>query len=69
MKGLAITILLVVLEVSAIAAGGGDLLSSGPETVPAIRREEAGIQSEVLFDAERPNVAALEPATPAADVI
>jgi hypothetical protein len=69
MKGLAITILLAILEFSAMAAGGGDLLTSGPEPISAIREEEAGIQSEVLVDAERPEVAALEPAVPGAGAI
>ena len=69
MKGLAITILLAVLEVSAMVAGGGDLLTSDLQTVPAIRKEEAGIQAEVLVDAERPEVTIVEPATPAEDNI
>jgi hypothetical protein len=69
MKGLAITILLAILEISAMAAGGGDLLINGPETVSAIRREEAGVQSEVLVDAERPDLAVFEPAAHAADII
>ena len=68
MKGLAITILLAILEVSAIAAGSGDLLTDGPQA-PAIRREETDIQAEVLVDAERPAIVDLEPAAPAADVI
>jgi len=69
MKGLAVTILLAVLEFSAMASGTGDLLSGDLQSVPAIRKEEAGIQSEVLVDAERPEVAALEPAVPGAGVI
>jgi hypothetical protein len=69
MKGLAITILLAVLEISAMASGRGDLLTDDLQPVPAIRKEEAGIQSEVLVDAERPEVASLEPAALAADVI
>ena len=69
MKGLAITILLAVLEVSAMATGGGDLLTSDLQQVPAIRKEDAGIQAEVLVDAERPEVAFVEPAAPAADRI
>ena len=55
MKGLAVTILLAILEIGAIATSGGDLLTDGPP-IPAIRREEAGIQAEVLVDAERPEV-------------
>lgn len=35
MKGLAITILLAILQIGAMAIGGGDLLTSGPETVSA----------------------------------
>lgn len=35
MKGLAITILLAILQVSAMATGGGSLLTNGPETVLA----------------------------------
>jgi hypothetical protein len=69
MKGLAITILLAVLEISAMASGGGDLLTGDLQSVPAIRKEEAGIQSEVLVDAERPEVASFEPAAFAADNI
>ena len=54
MKGLAVTILLAILEITAISASsGGGLLSDGP-TIPASRKEEAGIQAEVLVDAERP---------------
>jgi hypothetical protein len=53
MKGLAVTILLAILETGAIATSGGDLMTDGPP-IPAIRREEAGIQAEVLVDAERP---------------
>jgi hypothetical protein len=69
MKGLAITILLAILEIGAMATGGGDLLTDSPETVSAIRREEAGVQSEVLVDAERPELALLEPAVSATDII
>jgi hypothetical protein len=69
MKGLAITILLAVLEIGAVATGSSDLMTDGPGQVPAIRREEAGIQSEVLVDAERPDIADLETAAPAADLI
>jgi hypothetical protein len=54
MKGLAITILLALLEISAIAASNDGLLTDGPDQVLAIRKEEAGIQAEVLVDAERP---------------
>lgn len=53
MKGLAVTILLAILEIGAITTSGSDsLLTDGPP-VPAIRREEAMVQSEVLVDAER----------------
>ncbi len=68
MKGLAITILLAILEVSAIATGGGDLLTDGPQA-PAIRREETDIQAELVVDAERPAIVDLEPAAAATDVI
>jgi hypothetical protein len=68
MKGLAVTILLAILEIGAIATSGDDLLTDGPP-IPAIRKEEADIQSEVLVDAERPQVADLEPAAVAADII
>ena len=68
MKGLAVTILLAILEIGAIATSGGDLLTDGPP-IPANRREEAGIQAEVLVDAERPQVADLEPAAVATHVI
>ena len=68
MKGLAVTILLAILEIGAIATSGGDLLTDGPP-IPAIRKEEDGIQAEVLVDAERPIVADLEPAAIAADMI
>lgn len=68
MKGLAITILLAILEVSAIAAGGGDLLTDGPQA-PAIRKDETDIQAELVVDAERPAIADLEPPAPAADLI
>ena len=68
MKGLAITILHAIHEVSAMATGGGDLLTGDPQT-PAIRKEETDIQAEVLVDAERPAIVDLEPAAPAADVI
>jgi hypothetical protein len=67
MKGLAITILLLVLELSALSAGSGDLLSNGPEPIPSIRREES--QSDMLVEAERLEVAVLEPAVHAADAI
>jgi hypothetical protein len=57
MKGLAVTILLAILEIGAITANSGDsLLSDGPP-IPASRREEAGIQAEVLVDAERAELA------------
>ena len=57
MKGLAVTILLAILEIGAITASSGDsLLSDGP-TIPANRKEEAGVQAEVLVDAERPEFA------------
>lgn len=57
MKGLAVTILLAILEITAISASSGsDLLSDGP-TIPASRKEEAGVQAEVLVDAEHPEFA------------
>jgi hypothetical protein len=68
MKGLAITILLAILEVSAMATGGGDLFADNLQA-PAIRKEETDIQAEVLVDAERPAIVDLEPAAPATDVI
>jgi hypothetical protein len=69
MKGLAVTILLAILEIGAITTSGSNsLLTDGPP-VPASRKEEAGIQSEVLVDAERPDFADLEPAAPFAAVI
>ena len=67
MKGLALTILLAVLEITAVMTSRSDLLSDGQ--VAAARREEAGIQSEVIVDAEEPEVVAFEPAAEAADVI
>ena len=70
MKGLAVTILLAILEIGAvITTGGKGLLTDGPEQVLAIRKEEDGIQAEVLVDAERPEVADFEPAAPAANLI
>jgi len=52
MKGLAVTILLAILEIGAITTSGGDsLLSGGSQTVPAIRRKEA----DVRVDAKRPH--------------
>jgi hypothetical protein len=57
MKGLVITILLAILEIGAIATSSGDLLTDGLEQAPAIRKEEGGVQSELLVDAERPEVA------------
>ena len=68
MKGLAITILLAVLELSAVSRTGGSLLSDGSEQVTSIRREETGLQSEMLVDAERPDVE-LEPGAAAANLI
>jgi hypothetical protein len=57
MKGLAVTILLAILEITAISASNGDgLLSDGPQ-VPASRKEDAGVQAEMLVDAERPEFA------------
>lgn len=70
MKGLAVTILLATLEIAAFSmCSTTDLMADGAGQVPAIRREEAGIQSEVLVDAERPEVAAAEPAAEASDSI
>ena len=67
MKGLALTILLAVLEITAVMTSRSDLMSDGQ--VAAARREEAGIQSEVIVDAEEPEVVAFEPAAEAADQI
>lgn len=73
MKGLLLTLLLGTLEVIALTTGGGDLLTDGPpeaaSEVVASRREEGGVQAEVLVDAERPDISDLEPAAPAADLI
>jgi hypothetical protein len=58
MKGLAVTILLAILEITAVSASSGDsLLTDGPQ-IPANRKEEAGVQAEVLVDAERLEFAA-----------
>jgi hypothetical protein len=67
MKGLALTILLAVLEISAVMTSRSDLMSDGQ--VAAARREEAGIQSEVIVDAEQPEVVAFEPAAEATEII
>jgi hypothetical protein len=56
MKGLAVTILLAILEISAIAASGGDLLTDGPQ-ITAGRKEEASVQAEMPVDAERAELA------------
>ena len=57
MKGLAVTILLAILEIGAItASSSGSILTDVPQ-VPAIRKEGGGIQAEVLVDAERPEFA------------
>jgi hypothetical protein len=57
MKGLAVTILLAILEIGAITAtSGGSLLTDVPQ-VSANRKEEAGVQTEVLVDLERPEFA------------
>lgn len=73
MKGLLLTILLGTLEVAATMTGGGDLLTDGPaeaaSQIVASRKEESGVQAEVLVDAERPDISDLEPAAPAADLI
>jgi hypothetical protein len=70
MKGLAVTILLATLEIAALfMIRSDDLMADADYQVPAIRREEAGIQSEVIVDAERPEVAAVEPAAEAAGSI
>jgi hypothetical protein len=73
MKGLLITILLGTLEVTALMTGGGDLLTDGPaeaaSQIVASRREESGVQAEVLVDAERADISDLEPAAPVADPI
>jgi hypothetical protein len=67
MKGLTLTILLAVLEITAVMTGRSDLMSDSQ--VSAARREEAGIQSEVIVDAEQPEVVAFEPAAEAAEAI
>ena len=67
MKGLTLTILLAALEIGAVMTGRSDLMSDGG--MPPIRREEAGIQSEVLVDAERPEIVAFAKAEAAADSI
>ena len=59
MKGLTLTILLAVLEIGAVMTGRSDLMSDADGQLPAIRREEADIQSEVLVDAERPEIVEL----------
>jgi hypothetical protein len=70
MKGLAVTILLATLEIAAFSmTHGNGLMAEAEGQIPAIRREEAGIQSEVIVDAERPEVAAVEPTAEAADSI
>jgi hypothetical protein len=69
MKGLTLTILLAVLEIAAVMTGRSDLMSDGSSQVTAARREEAGIQSEVIVDAEQPEVAVIEPAAEAAEAI
>ena len=70
MKGLAVTILLATLEIAAFSMSqGSGLLADTEGQIPAIRKEEAGIQSEVLVDAEQPEVAAVEPAETAAGSI
>jgi hypothetical protein len=69
MKGLTLTILLAVLEIGALTVGRSDLMTDGPGQLPAIRREEAGIQSEVLVDAERPEIVELGQAEAIADSI
>lgn len=67
MKGLTLTLLLATLELAAVMTGRSDLMSDG-SFAPA-RKEEAGIQSEVIVDAEQPEIAAIEPAAEAADEI
>jgi hypothetical protein len=57
MKGLAVSILLAILEIGAISASSGEgLLTDGPQ-VPTSRKEDAGVQTEMLVDAERPEFA------------
>ena len=65
MKGLALTILLAVLEITAVMTNGSGLMTDGPGQVAPSRREEAGIQSEVIVDAEQSEVAVIEPAAEA----
>ena len=67
MKSLTLTILLAVLEIAAVMTSRSDLMSDGQ--VAASRREEAGIQSEVIVDAEEPEVAVIEPAAEAGEAI
>jgi hypothetical protein len=69
MKGLALTILLAVLEITAVMTNGSDLMTDGPAQVAPSRREEAGIQSEVLVDAERAEIVELGQAEAATDSI
>jgi len=69
MKGLAITILLGILEIAAVATSNDTLLKDGPQQVVAIRKEEDGLQAEVLVEAERADLVDLEPTAPAADLV
>ncbi|HEV7689424.1 MAG TPA: hypothetical protein VGO52_01305 [Hyphomonadaceae bacterium] len=69
MKGLTLTILLAVLEIIAVMSNGSGLMTDGPSQVAPGRREEVGIQSEVLVDAERPEIVELGQAEAATDSI
>src|SRR5262245_4259423 len=57
MKGLTLTILLATLELAAVLSGRSNLMSD--DQFASSRREEAGIQSEVIVDAEEPEIVAL----------
>jgi hypothetical protein len=59
MKGLVLTILLAVLELVAVNSSNDKLFADEAPSLSAIRREE--VQSEVLVDAERPELAAPAP--------
>ena len=68
MKGLAITILLGILELAAAAASNNDLLTDGPPQLAAIRKED-GLQAEVLVDAERADLTEPEAVASSAEAI
>lgn len=54
MKGLTLTLLLATLELAAVMTGRSDLMADG--SFAPSRKEEAGIQSEVIVDAERAEI-------------